>query len=281
VRGCDGASVPVRQCRALRTRSPAPSHTRTFAPLPVCIHAYNKDIVSSDHHELGPADAGRYARDVRGATDRVLEEVRASLDSTLPLLADTIATHARASERRFFDAMRRMDEAPSLRGVLYALMEAVAGEAERSALLVMSQRKLRGWTSSGFPEAAADPMSLDLPFDPGGLVGAAIRTKSMISSSASTLAPTGAERPHFAQGPERRDAIAVPVVLGGAVAAVLYADALSDGEPPAWADRVNRLVRYAALQLETRTARYLITVHADVPVASGPVSVRGASGGVR
>jgi hypothetical protein len=226
--------------------------------------------VSSDHHELGPADAGRYARDVREATDRVLEEVRASLDSTLRLLADTIATDARVSERRFFDAMRRMDEAQSLRGVLHALMEAIGGEAERSALLVMSQRKLRGWTSSGFPEAAADPMSLDLPSDPGGLIGAA-----------STLAPTGAERPPFAQGPGTRDAIAVPVVLGGAVAAVLYADALSDGEPPAWADRVNRLVRYAALQLETRTGRYLITVHAEMPAASGTATLRGISGGVR
>ena len=237
--------------------------------------------MSSDHREPGPADAGRYARDVRGATDRVLEEVRASLDSTLRLLANTIATDARASERRFFDAMRHMDEAPSMRGVLHALMEAVGGEAERSALLVMSQRRLRGWTSSGFPEAAADPMSLDLPSDPGGLVGAAIRAKSMISSSASTLAPTGAERPHFAQGPGTRDAIAVPIVLGGAVAAVLYADAPSDGEPPAWADRVNRLVRYAGLLLETRTARYLVTVHADVPVTSGSGSVRGTSRGLR
>ncbi|NOT26035.1 MAG: GAF domain-containing protein [Acidobacteria bacterium] len=237
--------------------------------------------MSSDHHELGPADAGRYARDVREAIDRVLEEVRVSLDSTLRRLATTIAADARASDLRFSDALRRMDEAPSLRGVLDALMDAVGHETDRSALLILSQRRLRGWSSSGFVGLGADPKAIDLPSDPDGLLGAAIRAKAIISSPSSIAVASGSERPQFAQGSGARDAIAVPVVLGGTVAAVLYADSPTAGDPSSWTDAVNRLVRYAELLLEARTTRYLTSVDGDAPLSTVSAGVRGGSGGPR
>jgi hypothetical protein len=235
----------------------------------------------SSNHELGPAEAGRYARDVRDAIDRVLEEVRASLDSTLRRLASTIAAGARASDLRFSDAMRHMDEAPSMRGVLQVLMDAVKHETDRSALLILSGRRLRGWSSSGFVGLGADPKAIDLPADPDGLLGAAIRAKAIISSPSSTAIAAGTERPQFAQGSGARDAVAVPIVLGGTVAAVLYADSPTAGDPSSWTDAVNRLVRYAGLLLETRTTRYLTSVDAVAALQNVAAGVRGGSGGTR
>lgn len=218
---------------------------------------------------------------VREAVDRVLEEVRASLDSTLRQLAATVAADVRASDVRFADALRRMDEAPSLRAVLHALMHAVEHEADRSALLILSQGRFKGWSSSGFAGSAADPKAIVLPSDPGGVLGAAIRAKSTISIPASGGA-SAAERPQFALGPGARDAIAVPLVLGGTVAALLYADSPAAGHPASsWMEAVNRLARYAALLLETRTARYLMSAEAAPPLASVSDGARGRSGGPR
>ena len=237
--------------------------------------------MSSDHHELSPAEAGRYARDVREAIDRVLAEVRASLDSTVRQLATTIAADVRASDQRFSEAMRRMDDASSLRGVLHELMESVAREADRSVLLIASQGRLKGRSSSGFAGSSADPRAVDLPSDPGGLLGAAMHAKSMIVSLASAPFTSASERPQFALGPGSRDAIAVPLVLGGTVGAVVYADAPAAADAPSWPGAVDRLARYAALLLETRTARYLTSVDADASVTVFSGIGRGKPGGAR
>ena len=237
--------------------------------------------MSSDHHGLSSADAGRHARDVRRAIDRVLEDVRTSVDGTLRRLVHTIASDARAADLRFSDAMRRMDDAPSLRGVLHVLTEAVGRESDRHALLIASQGRLRGWSVSGFNHSVADAKAIDLPADPGGLLGAAIRAKSMIWSTAASAGAPGSERPQFAQGVGSRDAVAVPVVLGGTVAGVLYADALSSGDEPSWTHAVDRLVRYAALVLETRTARYLTTADPHLSLAAVTGGHSGSRGGAR
>ena len=230
---------------------------------------YNKDIVSLDDY-------------VRDAIDRVLEEVRAPLDGTLRGLAGAIATEARAADVRFADAMRLIDEAPSLSDVLNALAACVGREVERSAVLVVAPGRLRGWHSSGFGGAAADARTIELSSDAGGLVGAALGAKAMVVSLASTASTPADDRPPFAQGANLRDAAAAPVVLGGTVAAVVYVDASPvSGESPSWVAAVNRLTRYAGLVLEVRTARYLTGAPLDSPAHGVSGGSRGASGGLR
>jgi hypothetical protein len=214
------------------------------------------------------------------AVERVLAEVRAPLDVTLRELAGTIAIDARAADVRFTEAIRLLDEASSLRDVLKVLADCVGREVERSAVLVVAHGRLKGWHSSGFGGAVADAMTIDLPSDPPGLLGAALSAKTLILSRTSTGRIPADDRPSFAHGTDRRDAVAAPVVLGGTAAAVVYADAPSVGdETPSWVAAVERLTRYAGLVLEARTARYLTGAPVESPTYGMSGTNRGASGG--
>ena len=217
---------------------------------------------------------------VRLAIDRVLEEVRAPLDGTLRELAGTVAIEARAADVRVMETLRHLDEARSFSDVLNVLADCVGREVDRSAVLVVAPGRLKGWHSSGFGGAVADAKTIDLPSDTTGLLGAAMSTKTSIMSRASIGRIPADNRPSFAHGTDRRDAAAVPVVLGGAVAAVVYADAPSVGdETPPWLTAIERLARYAGLVLEARTARYLTGAPVDSPAYGVSGADRGASGG--
>ena len=228
---------------------------------------YNKDIVTLDDH-------------VRDAIDRVLTQVREPLDGTLRELAGTIAIEARAADVRLTDALRLLDEATSFGDVLTVLADCVGREVERSAVLVVAPGHLKGWHSSGFGGAVPDAKTIELPSDPKGLLGAALSTKASIVSRASAGRIPMDDRPSFAHGTDRRDAAAVPVLLGGIVAAVVYADAPSVGdETPSWLTAVERLTRFAGLVLEARTARYLTGAPLDSLAYGGSSANRGVSGG--
>jgi len=231
------------------------------------IEPYNKDIVALDDH-------------VRDAIDRVLAQVREPLDGTLRELAGTIAIEARAPDVRLTDALRLLDEATSFGDVLTVLADCVGREVERSAVLVVAPGRFKGWHNSGFSGAVADAKTLEHPFDPKDLLGAALSTKASIVSRASTKHVPMDDRPSFAQDTDRRDAVAVPVLLGGIVAAVVYADAPSVGdETPSWLTAVERLTRFAGLVLEARTARYLTGAPLDSLAHGGSSANRGVSGG--
>ena len=226
-----------------------------------------KDIVALDDH-------------VRDAIERVLAQVRAPLDGTLRELAGTIAIEARAADVRVTDALRLLDEAASFGEVLTVLADCVGREVERSVVLVVASGRLKGWHSSGFSGVVTDAKTIELPLDPKGLLGVALSTKTSVVSRASTGRIPADDRPSFAHGTDLRDAAAVPVVLGGIVAAVVYADAPSAGdETPTWLAAVERLTRFAGLVVEARTARYLTGAPVD-SLASGVSSAnREAYGG--
>jgi hypothetical protein len=217
---------------------------------------------------------------VRDALERVLAQVREPLDGTLRELAGTIAIEARAADVRLTDALRLLDEAPTFGDVLTVLAECVGREVERSAVLVVASGCLEGWHSSGFGGAVADTKTIELPSDPKGLLGAALSTKTSIMSRDSTGRIPADDRPSFAQGTGRRDAAAVPMVLGGTVAAIVYADAPCVGEEtPSWFAAVERLTRFAAIVLEARTARYLTGAPLDSLACGTSSAQRGAAGG--
>jgi len=194
---------------------------------------------------------------VRAAVDRVLSEVRVPASAALHELAATVATEARASARRLSDAMRAIDEAASLGDVLQALTQGVSHEVDRAALLVATSGRLRGRQCAGFI-ASVHPSSIDLPIDDTGLIGTAVRTKAMAVSLASSSGTPVSAAPSFAGMVGPRDAAAIPIVLGGTVAAVLYCDGPpADDSQPAWLAPVGLLVRHAGLVLEAKTTRYL------------------------
>jgi hypothetical protein len=195
---------------------------------------------------------------VRVATDRALTDVRTPIEVALRALAEAVATEVRSSERRLPDAIRAFHKAGSLGGVLRVLADCVWREADRSAVLIVANGRLRGWHCSGLRGGETDPKAIDLSYAESGLLGTVVATGASVVSLASGPRTPATELPAFAQGVGQRDAVATPLVLGGTVAGVVYADEPAAGEGPgSWIGSVELLAQQAALVLEARTARYL------------------------
>lgn len=235
-----------------------------------------------------PYNGGIVAIDdqIRSAVDRALAETRAPLESALSELCNEMANvaieeHARqvraeidelrssaeastAELDRVAEGIRMLDDGRSLRQVLDTLTECTAGEVDRVALLLVKGPRLRGWKLVGFGESGRTASSIDLALDEAGLPGAAVRRRLTVvcpgagrdPEETSVLPPP---LPPFAQGAGVRDALALPILLGGTVAAVLYADTPSDGPAASsrWPATLDMLARHASRVLEAMTIRHI------------------------
>lgn len=185
-------------------------------------------------------------------------------------LAVTIAS-ARAAERetalagptRLLEAVRALDEARSLTDVLDALVHHASREADRVALLLIRNDRLRGWRFRGFDGEVPDAREVDMSLEGGGLIVEAVRAKRAKAASAELSGFA------FAPAPPGRAALAAPIEIGGRIVAVLYADdaAASQASPEltGWSHMVEILARHAGRSLESLTAR---RVEALQPVLS-------------
>lgn len=150
---------------------------------------------------------------------------------------------------------------------------------DRAALFIVRGERLHGWRWSGFG-LAPSPKSIELTFERAGIAGDAVRRRAATRWSrlderddarlpdlaAST--PVAAHESPVADG-ERpvREALAFPVMVGGAPVAVLYADTALDDGPTSSSRRtgtLHALVRYAGRALEAMT----------VQQATGPMLAR-------
>jgi hypothetical protein len=153
-----------------------------------------------------------------------------------------------ASER-LMDWIRAIDGARSLTEILDTLVSCAGRETARAGVLVLRDNALRGWRFIGFDATFDDATWVELQVDGTGVIGQAIRTRAAASSK------TAASAPYFAQLPDGREMLAVPLLLGGEVVAVLYADQGAAGEDrPSWAAAVEVLTRHAARAVEAMTA---------------------------
>ena len=181
---------------------------------------------------------------------RAIAETKASIDA------------ARVGEReaemagftRLVESVRGLDGATSLSEVLDALALAAAREAARAAVVVVKGDHVVGWRLSGFGPRDAQPKSVDLPLVEAGVIGAAA------SSSRPATTQSGADGPGFEHLPEDRMGLAMPVLVGGRVVAVVYADGVSGGEqdhivPNPWPEAIDVLARHAGRCLEALTAQ--------------------------
>jgi hypothetical protein len=159
---------------------------------------------------------------------------------------------------RVVDAIRRLDEARSLGEVLDTLAECAARQVERAAVLVLNSGRLRVRRLAGF---ATSPASPDLDLESAGIAGAVVGTGVTVSRAAVSPGDGQASRqpalPSFAADGGTRHAVALPIVVGGRVVAVLYADApVSDAAVAArWPATLEVLVRHASRGLEAVTVQ--------------------------
>jgi hypothetical protein len=163
---------------------------------------------------------------------------------------------------RLLTAVRRLDDVTSLSGILDTLARGTSLEASRVAVFVVDGETLRSWGHYGFPPGHAPA---DLPIATGGIVGTAVQHKQIafVSPTADpkgSLDPArgGPETPQFMQVPAGHIGMLIPIVVGGEVVVLLYANGVerrADHETAVtWTEQVELLVRHAALRLENVTS---------------------------
>jgi hypothetical protein len=150
-----------------------------------------------------------------------------------------------SAEADLADAFRAIDAARSLSEILDALTASAGRNAARAALVLVRGTELRTWRSVGPGTVDTAPQHIES----AGIVRDAVRTLSTASAGATS----------DGSGPSE-DMLAVPVIVGGEVVAVVYADqeARDFDSPQApgrpWRTTIELMTRYAARSLEAVTA---------------------------
>ncbi len=199
----------------------------------------------------------------REESDRELaqrvEEVKADAERTLAELAaleESLAAVPKPEEvlGRVVDGVRRLDRASSLTDVLNALAEVAGGEAQRAGVVIVEGERIRGWRFVGFEPMLASARQIDLALADAGIVGEAASSAAARSVEAGAEAAASGAVPAFMTLPSGANAVAVPVMVGGDVSAIVYGDD-GGGEPPAgWRESIEILARHAGHCLEGLTA---------------------------
>ncbi|MEO7135538.1 MAG: hypothetical protein ABI024_15120 [Vicinamibacterales bacterium] len=174
-----------------------------------------------------------------------------------------------AAVSRLLESVRGLDGATSLSEMLDALALAAAREAARAAVVVLRNERIQGWRMSGFGSRDNQPKSIDLTLAEAGVIGVAIGAARAATTRDSQAAAIG---PGFETLPADRMGLAVPVIVGGRVVAVVYADAVAgDGHPrhvpSGWPELIEVLARHAGRCLEA------LANHKTTPrISPGPPS---------
>jgi len=176
---------------------------------------------------------------------------------------DPRVTHREArvdTLERLLGAIRRLDEATSLTGILEALTKGTAAETSRVAVLIVDGDMLKTWAQSGFADDVA-PRSVAI--GQSGVLAAAValRQTSFVPPALEAREPT---TPPFMRVPVGHTGLVTPIVVAGEVVAVLYADDLdrqaAQEDVPIWTEEVELLARHAALRLENLTSERTVEV---------------------
>lgn len=211
------------------------------------------------------------------ATERALEEVRQALEDArrqsqveleeVETSREIAGQETLSDATRLPEAIRSLDEVASFGETLDVLASAAAGEAGRAAVFLVRRDRLRDWRTVGFADSSTE--RIQIAADEEGPFADALRGNRGVSR--------GEQLPPFAAGSGPKYAVTMPVTVGGAVVAILYADgpdADKDIEP-AWAARLDVLARYAGRMLESITIRQAAGLSAVRPLKTGSAHVSG------
>lgn len=154
---------------------------------------------------------------------------------------------------RLLGAVRRIDESTSLTGILQTLSDGAAAQTSRVALMLVDGDVLKPWSIHGFV-SGHEPR--EIAIGTSGLLTATVALKQ--TSFVKPLIAREITTPGFMQVPVGHTGLVVPVIVGGDVVAVLYADDVgaieAQEDAPVWTEEIDLLVRHAAIRLENLTS---------------------------
>ena len=219
----------------------------------------------------------RFVARVHRHTEQELEALAADLlrvagvdgQSTLVELERAAVDVARAVARggaharhdlitRVVTAVRRIDDATTLRGVLDALSQGASADATRLAVLLVDHDTLRGFAHHGFAPGFTPQ---DISFRSVPLLLSAIELRQV-----NTVLPeqAAADVPAFMRLGTGQIGTVAPLVVGGQVVALVYADGpgstSGDADGGVWREQVEVLVRHASAKLESLTSQRTVAV---------------------
>ena len=239
-----------------------------------------RDSVASDirgvlHELVTRSDAARSA--VRAEADQAVASSQVDPQSVAGELADV---QARMDKKRSGDllqahevshkvehavlsrllaSVRRLDAQPTLMATLDTLTEVLAEEVGRAAVFVQTDGVMRGWRFAGFGPWDGDARSRVINGDDAGFLRQVIAERRTCVLLANGDRSASGWPPEFAALPTDRNALAVPILVGGEVMVVIYVDDVSVEQPSAlsqWSDVVELLARHAGHRLEALTANH-------------------------
>lgn len=149
----------------------------------------------------------------------------------------------------------------TLTGIFERLLEYAAASACRAVILMVSGDRLQGWRAAGFDRL--DASSIDLSLNDAGVLGDAVRTATVRATSEAVPPPA-----MLALMPGRTG-FAAPLLVGGHVVALLYADEQGASEPTssaAWTEAIEIIARHAS------SALALVTATRTLQASGGPAA---------
>ena len=227
--------------------------------------AEDREVASREIRQQLEDEVGKKMRDALEAAEHRMRIALADGQAKAAEDLKSAVANARVKEReiemagvsRLLESVRGLDGATSLSEVLDALSQAAAREAARAAVVVLRNDRIHGWRMSGFGARDTQPKSIDIALAESGVIGLAIAAGRAVTTKDSQTASVG---PGFETLPQDRMGLAVPVIVGGRVVAVVYADAVSlDGHerhvPSSWPELIEVLARHAGRCLEALTSQ--------------------------
>lgn len=214
------------------------------------------------------ADAGRARQEIEALTARHQTEIAAAKQAAataaaaaakaaMPVPVAAPAGLPAGAFDRVLAAISDLDATHTLAAALDLLLAHSGAVAGRAALFLIDGDRLQTWKASGIPDV--DVRTVESTIAGKDLLARAVQAGRAVPSSADTPAPP------FARLPADRDALAVPVMIGGRAVAVLYVDSGAKPTPPGSAAAVELLARHASTVVALRTAMRTLDVLRGVP----------------
>lgn len=225
--------------------------------------AEDREVAAREIRRQVEAEVGQRVADGLAVAETRMKAALADSEARAAEALKEAVSAARVRERdvemagvtRLLESIRGLDGASSLSEVLDALALASAREAARAAVVVLRGERIQGWRMSGFGPRDTQPKSIDLALSESGVIGLAVGSARAVTTRDGQSAAAG---PGFETLAADRMGLAVPVIVGGRVVAVVYADGVTfDGHerpvPSGWPEVIEVLARHAGRCLEALT----------------------------